>query len=318
MAGDDTMGVDSHSLNVGYLQVLVEYPGELDYRWHHRLLVAKGVSPWDWIAATPDMNILLVDLTKHAVRPLKRNAPLPLDLAGQMYVFERLSPDEAAFIESQTQVLAAALGFEGGNYVDGVRDAEAMTEFFEDEVFKDRVDFLCQEYKVAEPEPPSPYVSRVATAPPVWDGSSIVGCSVKGLCSIAGKWTHVVKVLDHLDWVTKLSVAFRDPSVVGVLPDTNSTFWVCGVRRRDDNSAIAVYRGALPKGTWFAGESLDLLKFYRDVGRSLIYHLSDFMKHYGFGESTVVDQQQRVFNDIARVMQSYEALDMSSLANVEW
>ena len=52
------------SLDIGYKQVLVHFPGD-PFPWHHRVLLERGEAG-KWVCCTPDYDVQLIDLTTWA------------------------------------------------------------------------------------------------------------------------------------------------------------------------------------------------------------------------------------------------------------
>lgn len=76
----------ARSLDISELQMLVEFPGDLNnLDYHHRILWYR-VDRSTWIISTPDYDVYEEDYDGMTVIPLNRNSPYPAQYAGMMYV----------------------------------------------------------------------------------------------------------------------------------------------------------------------------------------------------------------------------------------
>ena len=100
-------------------QCLIDYFEDEDgLHWHHRLLLVR-VSGSSWIAATPDHDVALLNLSNHRVIPLARNTPFPAQHVGETYAFDQLGDGEEAQLLDQARSLADFLGAaDGGTEAD--------------------------------------------------------------------------------------------------------------------------------------------------------------------------------------------------------
>ena len=99
------------TLDVEQSQVLVDYPDDANYTWHHRLLlVSLGGSVW--ICVTPDLAVQRIDLSNHRVVVLQRNAAFPAARVGDTYGFDAgdVTPAVLADLLRQARDLAAIHG----------------------------------------------------------------------------------------------------------------------------------------------------------------------------------------------------------------
>ena len=79
-------------------------------KWHHRLLLVEG-DGGQWIAATPDYDVELLDLTNHRVVPLGRSAVVERTRAAESYMFDPLDDGDEAMLMDQARALARLVGF---------------------------------------------------------------------------------------------------------------------------------------------------------------------------------------------------------------
>ena len=71
--------MNAKALDVGFKQCLVDFfEGDSDFNWHMRLLIHPSpLGDGRWVAATPDLEIEVIDLGKHRVVPLTRKGDIP-------------------------------------------------------------------------------------------------------------------------------------------------------------------------------------------------------------------------------------------------
>ena len=97
------------TLDTALRQVMIDFFDDELFHWHHRLLLVQlgGAS---WIAASPDLEIETLDLTRHRVLPVGRASPFPARCVGNMYIFDPLPAAELDELVQQALQLAAAYG----------------------------------------------------------------------------------------------------------------------------------------------------------------------------------------------------------------
>jgi len=82
----------SRSLNIKEPQILINYPNDPTFQWHHRILLRK-VTAGQWIALTPDLDLVRHDLTTERHRLCARHQDFPVP-AGQIYAHDEISRAE--------------------------------------------------------------------------------------------------------------------------------------------------------------------------------------------------------------------------------
>ena len=97
------------TLDTALRQVMIDFFDDELFNWHHRLLLVQlgGAS---WIAASPDLEIETLDLTRHRALPVGRASPFPARCVGNMYIFDPLPAAELDELVQQALQLAAAYG----------------------------------------------------------------------------------------------------------------------------------------------------------------------------------------------------------------
>eukprot|EP00974_Lingulodinium_polyedra_P041361 3974651-Lingulodinium_polyedra.AAC.1 len=53
------------ALDIGDPQVCVRFPDDPRFEWHHRVLLAKITEEGTWAAATPELEVEVLDLRQH-------------------------------------------------------------------------------------------------------------------------------------------------------------------------------------------------------------------------------------------------------------
>eukprot|EP00971_Amphidinium_carterae_P137912 2733315-Amphidinium_carterae.1 len=91
-------------------QVLIDFFHDQNYQWHHRLLLAR-LENARWVAATPDEEIEIVNLSDHRVIPLGRSAQFPARVAGNAYCFDPLPLGGEDDLMKRGLDLARVMGF---------------------------------------------------------------------------------------------------------------------------------------------------------------------------------------------------------------
>ena len=101
----------THAPDSGLRIVLVDYFNDQHgFNWHMRALIVHGGGS-QWVAATPDHELELLDLSAHRVIPLRRGEEFPQRVRGEVYAFDEFDDGEEDAIIRQANEYAAALGF---------------------------------------------------------------------------------------------------------------------------------------------------------------------------------------------------------------
>ena len=98
------------SLDVGDVQVLVNFPNDgQGFFWHHRVLLCR-VAGSRWLTLTPDLEIAEHDLGQLRHRVLPRLSPFPPDIAGEVYAFDPVGVAVLNGFKRQAKTMAIILG----------------------------------------------------------------------------------------------------------------------------------------------------------------------------------------------------------------
>ena len=93
--------------------MLVNFPNDAHgFFWHQRCLVVQGPEG-RWVGFTPTLEVEIVDLTAfgHHLVPLRRAAPFPAHLAGQIFGFDPLPVVDEQRLREECAELASLLGY---------------------------------------------------------------------------------------------------------------------------------------------------------------------------------------------------------------
>ena len=72
--------------------MLIHYPADRNFQWHHRILLKK-VTGGQWIALTPDLELVQHDLAEERHRLCARHQDFPVP-AGQIYAHDEIGRAE--------------------------------------------------------------------------------------------------------------------------------------------------------------------------------------------------------------------------------
>ena len=112
----------ARTLDTALRQCLIDFFEDEDgLLWHHRLLLVR-VTGSQWMAATPDHDVALLNLSNHRVIPLGRNTAFPAHHMNETYAFDKLADGEEAQVLDQAGALADFLGA-----VDGAADDDSSS-----------------------------------------------------------------------------------------------------------------------------------------------------------------------------------------------
>ena len=100
----------NQALDIPQRQVLVDFFNDPAFHWHARVLLIAAPTTGSWVCVTPDDDIEFIDLTQHRVIPLERGADLPAQHTGNMYVFDKPTPQQVASLEQRGKLLAETFG----------------------------------------------------------------------------------------------------------------------------------------------------------------------------------------------------------------
>ncbi|CAK0850120.1 unnamed protein product [Prorocentrum cordatum] len=94
-------GTMARAPDIHETMVAINFDDDDHFRWHVRIL-AHRLDDLRWVALSPDLEVLVLDLSRHLVVPVARGAPFPARIAGDVYSSDRF--DEAA-LQAARQVV---------------------------------------------------------------------------------------------------------------------------------------------------------------------------------------------------------------------
>lgn len=98
------------ALDIAERQVLIDYFDDPNFHWHGRILLVALPSSGKWIAASPDLEIEVLDLSSHRILPLVRSGPIPARVHGNVYFFDPLTAEQLQGLRAEAAALAQVLG----------------------------------------------------------------------------------------------------------------------------------------------------------------------------------------------------------------
>ena len=87
----------------------VNFDDDANFRWHRRLLLVQ-LRPGVWMAASPDGEVLVLDLSGHLVVALRRASAFPARVRDQVYAFGDQSEGDIEALRVEARGLAVAMG----------------------------------------------------------------------------------------------------------------------------------------------------------------------------------------------------------------
>ena len=281
------MAQAGRTLDTSHRQVLVKYPDE-DLQWHHRVLLEPG-GAGQWVCATPDLEVQLVDLAGFSagfVRPLRRHALFPDCAAEGLYCFDPVTDAEMAQMKEEAQNFAGVLGFAAtaaatGRWV----IADAGSAQFGQEV------------------PPAA----------LGDDEVMVVRGSKALVCIGDSWLHAEQVPAGGDqsWKqARWAGAARDPRVSGL------SFGADGQSQVEEQVATGLWRapdkgptGCVPlQGPRMAHEWFNGLRL---AGRSIVAHDAEWRHRSGVPEQGMASRFHTAISEILRCLVCVDQLDVN-------
>lgn len=280
------------TLNTAHTQVLIDFFEDQHYSWHHRLLVVE-LSPGRWASVTPDLDVETVDLSGHRVLPLARSSPFPARAQSDMYVFDEVSPADMRRVEQECLQLARLLG------VVGARLATAEPE---------------GHWRVADTASPDfdvVVVSADMNNPDRAVTREDAGLVFRTASDGASSWTFVERVTAA---AAKRSGPGRDLRLAGCARD--------GVGRRfaSLSESLSSFRDTRFEDWPFRGTKAtpELLMGIQKSGHELATYDLFWAQQSGAIRASAVALSHKHVMAVLSLLQSYDQVDMTNLAGVEY
>ena len=97
------------TLDIPDIQVLVHFPDDAVFTWHHRILLRK-LTAGVWLCLTPDQEVVRHDLNTQRHVVLDRASGFPAGLADDVYAFDPISRVALEARKRNAAMQAAVLG----------------------------------------------------------------------------------------------------------------------------------------------------------------------------------------------------------------
>jgi hypothetical protein len=98
------------TLDTAFSQVLVEFPLDPDYSWHHRVLLAEGIEA-QWMCATLTGSVQIANFTSRALRSPRRDVRLPPSIGGDHSGFDPVTEGIELRRVRESKALAVLVGW---------------------------------------------------------------------------------------------------------------------------------------------------------------------------------------------------------------
>ena len=97
------------TLDIGEIQILVNYPADPQFVWHYRVLLHR-IEGATWLCLIPEHDIVRHDLGNIPHRILSRRAPFPDDIAADVYAHDVIGRPQLLAFKRQAKLQAVILG----------------------------------------------------------------------------------------------------------------------------------------------------------------------------------------------------------------
>ena len=287
------------TLDVVERQVLVDYPADPNFEWHHRLLLCS-LGGGKWIVSTPTQSIQQLDLAGHRIIILSRNSVFPAAYANNAFAFDpaditapvlqRLRSEAAGMAEVLGAVPAAAAAAAATNG-DVWRISDTSSKDFGEIV-------------------PDAAVSNNA----IFDRKGDIA-----MVQLNGVWVHAALEVPQKPGLDAFRARYhagpgRDPRILGSFTDA------AGRRCLSLDVAIPLLL-AFVWGHWPVDGPRcvkDFVERMRTAGYLgfFAYHC-DWVRNSGVGDKSAVCREHRLLLELLRLMLEVDQLDVSSLVSAE-
>jgi hypothetical protein len=287
--------------DTAFLQCLVGFPDDVEYTYHHRILLVAGPDgQWIWVTPTGSVQRGRIRQDDDVV-PLRRNALFPAEHAGNIFAFDAIPEAELDEYYQEAVAFARIVGFD-------VIAAPARA---------DELWFVCDATSDSFGEP----ISReVYMDEAVCHRHGDVGC-----LDLAGLWVSIVRVGKGCargdgiptweEFKSRGSIgASRDERLLGNDRDRDGVRYL-NLRDTIDRVSEVPLRGFPLKGKRATKETLLAL---RDAGQtSFDDHNTVFCRQSGIGDKTNLAREHRLICRVLRMLHQYDQCDITNLAAAE-
>lgn len=281
------------TLDIGEVQILVNYPADPQFVWHHRVLLHR-IEGATWLCLTPDHDIVRHDLGNIPHRILSRRAPFPDDIAADVYAHDVIGRPQLLAFKRQAKLQAVILG-EGDP-----EESEAA-------------EWLVADSSHAE-------FGTSIDADLLNNGATGLAFSVKGVVLIQGEEVFVERVAsrDVEDWRKKRGLEAADLRLLGDHKDAS------GKRRLELATAVSLMKGVSKEDdkSDFPISGVHAAKEYHESvalgpGNFLSYH-AEWLRLSGVGRRSSAAHIHRSLCECLRLLHSYDQIDASTTAVSEF
>ena len=102
----------ARGLDIVEQQIAAYYPEDAEIGWHHRILVRRLNDQGRWVAASPDLELEVMDLNQTRFLPLTRSAAIPARIRDDFYGFGNagVTEQQLSDLHVEAEALAQVLG----------------------------------------------------------------------------------------------------------------------------------------------------------------------------------------------------------------
>lgn len=277
------------TLDIPDIQVLVHFPDDAVFTWHHRILLRK-LTAGVWLCLTPDQEVVRHDLNTQRHVVLDRASGFPAGLADDVYAFDPISRVALEARKRNAAMQAAVLGEDD--------PGEAMSYV----------------WIIAEPSRKD-YGDTIASEL-MDDPNTGMAFESKGVVSLNGEEVFVQRMTtgEAAEFSKSKQDSDQDVRLLGVHTDK------AGHRKLDLAEAVALMTVEkaddfpLPDDVRAAQEFLQAVS--EGPGSLHRYHV-DWSRLSGINENSSVCHSHRIICEVLRLMISYDQLNVPSLAAAE-
>ena len=281
----------THALRTRYRIVLVDYFADPNFLWHMRVLLVHG-GAGKWVAASPDHDLELLDLTDKRVIPLRAGERFPDRVRNQVYAFDEFEPGEEDILARAADEYAVAVGFTvvGRAAGGGVwRISDTAHEKFGEELPAAAVD----------------------------DADTVISRGSAGVAKLDDVWVTIERVGDGKLDAWKLAKAVgpgRDRRLIGEQRDAR------GKRFITEAEAMTRWRGTPVDDTPLPGPSVTLAFFeaLRTSGQTLLDHHANWVSRSGVAAKGAAAREHFLLSEGMRLEVTLDQLDPTQLVTSEF
>ena len=273
-------------LDIQEPQVCVNFPNDLQFMWHHRILLCR-INAGKWLTLTPDHEIVPHNLNIIPNIVLDRGGEFPPGIRNSTYAFDPIDASSLTVFKRQTKLQAAILG-----EAEGLETQRALIW-----VFSDPTDSL---------------FGTILDNDVMDDPNRGATINDNGVALHEGLVRHVVRIAREAldDWQKERRSGANDQRTLGVHFDAN------GVRHLRFRDTINMMK-AEKRDDWtfdgpIAGPEF-LTAIMQGAGNPVSYH-AEWVRLSGVAEGSAVCHDHRHLMECLRLGACVDQLDLMNLA----